>query len=161
PARDVKLTGRNFTTPNPLDPSRGKATTGAYVPFGTATTAGQVIQGALPCTGALMRVPANGGGGKPELVAWGLRNPFGLGFRVDRVDPKTGAIEAFAVNRGKKNGPASALGTGGLERPVAVRFDNTGAALYVVDFGILTMDGKSPKPRPNTGVLWRITRTEV
>ena len=70
----------------------------------------------------------------------------------------TGVIEAFAVNRGKDNGPASKLGTGGLERPVAARFDNTGGALYVVDFGVLTMEEGKPKPRENTGVLWRITR---
>jgi hypothetical protein len=82
-----------------------------------------------------------------------------VGFRVDRVDPNTGVIESFAVNRGKQNGPASKLQTGGLERPVAARFDNNQTALYVVDFGVLTMDGKRPKPQEKTGVLWRITRT--
>jgi len=66
-------------------------------------------------------------------------------------------IEDFAVNRGKTNGPASRLGTGGLERPVAVRFDPAGTSLYVVDFGVMTM-GASPQPRTGTGVLWRITR---
>jgi hypothetical protein len=81
-----------------------------------------------------------------------------VGFRVDRVDPNTGVIEAFAANVGKENGPASNLGTAGLERPIAARFDNTGSALYVVDFGIVTMDGKTPRPLERTGVLWRITR---
>ena len=76
----------------------------------------------------------------------------------ERVDVNTGVIEAFAVNRGKDNGPASKLGTGGLARPLAARFDNTGEALYVVDFGVLTMEEGKPKPRENTGVLWRITR---
>ncbi|HEX8520608.1 MAG TPA: hypothetical protein VF669_00045 [Tepidisphaeraceae bacterium] len=80
-----------------------------------------------------------------------------VGFRVVRVDPANGSIETFATNRGKENGPASQLKTGGLERPVACRFDNTGEALYVVDFGILNMIGK-PRPQERTGVLWRITR---
>ncbi|GAA4381251.1 glucose dehydrogenase [Hymenobacter koreensis] len=79
PCRDITLTGQNFTSDNPLTEAKDdKATTGAYVPFGTATTKGQVIKGRLPCTGAIMRVPLRGG--PPELVAWGLRNPFGLAF---------------------------------------------------------------------------------
>ena len=80
-----------------------------------------------------------------------------VGFKVVRVDVRTGVIEDFAVNRGKENGPASRLGTGGLERPVAARFDPTGRALYVVDFGVMTI-GDNPQPRAGTGVLWRITR---
>jgi len=52
------------------------------------------------------------------------------------------------------------IGTGGLERPVACRFDPTGRALYVVDFGVLTEDSQgNPHPRQSTGTLWRITRT--
>lgn len=81
-----------------------------------------------------------------------------VGFRVDRVDPNTGVIETFAANVGRENGPASKLGTAGLERPIAARFDNTGSALYVVDFGVVTLDGKTPRPLEHTGVLWRITR---
>jgi hypothetical protein len=81
-----------------------------------------------------------------------------VGFRVVRVDVKTGRIEDFAVNRGDAPGPASKLGNGGLERPVAVRFDNAGEALYVVDFGIMLMSDQGPAPQPGTGVLWRITR---
>lgn len=282
PARDVTLAGINYTTDNPLTPDGDdKATTGAFVPFGTRTTKGQVIPGALPATGALMRMNLDGTG--LELVAWGLRNPFGMafssdgalymtdnsydvrgsrpvfgtgdllwridlenlgtwhgwpdfhgqrplsdedhfkaprekapgvllaehpnkppppvailpvhasanhfdfsrsesfghmgeafianfgdmapgvgkvigpvGYNVVRVDVGTGEIEPFAVNRGRSNGPASMLKRSGLERPIAARFDRTGAALYVVDFGIMTMDGK-PHPQPGTGVVWRIT----
>src|SRR4051812_43819172 len=45
PARDVKLTGQNFTTENPVakDPNV-RATTGAFLPFGTPSEAGQVIK---------------------------------------------------------------------------------------------------------------------
>jgi glucose/arabinose dehydrogenase len=80
------------------------------------------------------------------------------GFKVVRVDLSNGVIEEFAVNRGDENGPASFLESGGLERPVAVRFSPDGSALYVVDFGVLRMSEKQSLPREGTGVLWRITR---
>jgi glucose/arabinose dehydrogenase len=81
-----------------------------------------------------------------------------VGFKLVRVDVRTGVIADFAANRGDTNGPASQLGGGGLERPVDARFDPTGTALYVVDFGVLTMEGSTPRPRERTGVLWRIRR---
>ena len=296
PARDVTLAGRNFTTEDPRTPNDDdQAESGAFVPFGTRTRAGQVVEGRLPCTGAIFSVPLdaapNAGGGDRqspamELVAWGLRNPFGLafdaagrlfvtensydvrgsrpvwgtgdvlwridesgrwygwpdfhagepltwsdhyqapgeeapnfllaehpnepprpaaifavhasangldfstsesfghvgeafvaefgdmapgvgkvlapvGYRVVRVNVETGVIETFAVNRGDEYGPASKTGIMGLERPVAVRFDNTGEALYVVDFGVMTMGKRGPEPRAGTGVLWRITRGDA
>lgn len=280
PCQDVRLAGRNFQSENPLTPDPDdRVTTGAYLPFGTASTAGQVIPGRVPCGGAVMRVRPEGGA--PELVAWGFRNPFSLafapdgrlyltengydqrgsrpvygspdvlwrvepgawhgwpdhamgvplkdgqfhqgsnpplqpllaenpgtppkpvatfgvhasangfdfsrseafghvgeafvaelgdmaptvgkvlgpvGFKVARVDPETGRVEDFAVNRRGK-GPASRVGGGGLERPVAARFDPGGAALYVVDFGVMTVGPRGPEPRQRTGVLWRITRS--
>jgi glucose/arabinose dehydrogenase len=82
-----------------------------------------------------------------------------VGFKVVRVDTKTGVINEFAVNKGSTNGPASWLGSGGLERPLAVRFDPSGTALYVTDFGVMTMTDK-PNPSPGTGAVWRITRTQ-
>ena len=81
-----------------------------------------------------------------------------VGFKVVRVDVKSGVVRDFAVNKGKRNGPSSALGTGGLERPVAARFDPSGEALYVVDFGMLKETKKGSVPQQKTGVLWRITR---
>lgn len=81
-----------------------------------------------------------------------------VGFMVVRVDPRTGVIEDFARNRGDDKGPASDRGDGGLERPIAARFDPTGTALYVVDFGVMRMTSKGPDSRPETGVLWRIVR---
>jgi len=281
PCKDIELKGENYESENVLTEAQGdKATTGAFLPFGTPSTPGQVIKGMIPCTGAIMRVPVNGG--KIELVAWGLRNPFGLafsatgdlyvtensfddrgsrpvwgtgdvlykietdkwygwpdysaavkmenndefkppgkslvkpvmnkypneppapaavfavhtsadgidfsksssfgfegeafvaefgdmapnvgkvwdpvGFKVVRVDVKTGVIRDFAVNKGKRNGPASKLKNGGLERPVALKFDANGNNLIVVDFGILTMGAKGAEPRQNTGVIWRISK---
>jgi glucose/arabinose dehydrogenase len=280
PGQDVTLTGENFTSDNPLtEDSSDKAETGAFLPFGTPSTSGQVIPGKVPCNGAIMRVPLTGG--DIELVAWGLRNPFGLafspdgqlfainnsydvrgsrpvfgsgdvlwkieegkwygwpdfhgqraladddqykapgkpqprfllanhpgtppkpaallgvhasavgmdfsrvesfghvgevfvaqfgdmapgagkvlapvGFNVVRVNIETGVVEVFAVNKGKKFGPASKIGGGGLERPLDAKFNPDGSGLYIVDFGVMTI-GDKPEPREKTGVIWRITR---
>jgi glucose/arabinose dehydrogenase len=80
-----------------------------------------------------------------------------VGFKVVRVDPATGVVTDFATNK-ESAGPASAQESGGLERPVAVRFNPAGDALYVVDYGVMAMSDKGPSVRKNTGVLWRITR---
>ena len=286
PCRDVVLSGANVESANPLTPDEDdRAQTGAYLPFGTPSQANQVIKGQVPCSGAIFRIPIDGG--NVELVAWGFRNPFGLafapdgtlyttdngydvrgsrpvfgsadmlwqvkpgtwygwpdfsegrpvyenalwgdhfrapgkpaplrllarhpnpapqpaaffpvhasadgidfsrsqrfgfvgeafvaefgdqspatgksmapvGFKVVRVDVQRGVISDFAVNRGDENGPASKLGHGGLERPVAVHFDPAGGELYVVDFGVLVMAGDSSKPERQTGVIWVIRRT--
>jgi glucose/arabinose dehydrogenase len=81
PCRDVTLAGENFETRDVLKGGDGKVSTGAFQPFGTATQKGQVVKGALPCSGAVMRIAPSGGA--PELVAWGFRNPFGLAFSPD------------------------------------------------------------------------------
>lgn len=280
PCEDVELAGENFESANPLEPGKAKVRTGAFVPFGTTTTAGQIVKGQVPCSGAVMSVAP--GGGKPELVAWGFRNPFGLAFsaggelyvtdnayddrgsrplwgtpdvlwrvtpgtwygwpdyaqgklvaterdfrppgkdqprsllarppgkpprpvailgvhasadgfdfsrssafghvgqafiaefgdqapttgkvlypvgaKVVRVDVGNGHVEDFAVNKGEMHGPASRIGGAGLERPVAARFDPSGSALYIVDFGVLLEGKQGAMPQQNTGVLWRVTR---
>ena len=81
-----------------------------------------------------------------------------VGFKVVRVDIRTGVISDFAVNRGNQEGPASKIRGGGLERPIAVRFDPSGRSLYVVDFGVLTVSKNETKPRQQTGKVWRISR---
>jgi glucose/arabinose dehydrogenase len=81
-----------------------------------------------------------------------------VGFMVQRVDPKTGVIEDFARNRGDEKGPASDRGDGGLERPIAARFDPSGKQLYLVDFGVMRLTSRGPDSQPETGVLWRIVR---
>lgn len=280
PCRDVTLAGVDYkTSDEPATPDLPSALTGAFVPYGTSTSPGQVVRGQLPCGGAVMKVAPSGG--QLELVAWGFRNPFGIafspdgqlyltengyddrgsrpvwgapdvlwrvtpgtwygwpdyaeglpidqelfkvpgtgtprrvlakqpnppprpvaslgvhassngidfsrsrafgqvgqafiaefgdmapetgkslhpvGFRVIRVDVANGRIEDFMVNRGDKNGPATKIGGAGLERPLGVRFDPAGTALYVADFGIMSMDITGPKPQARTGVLWRVTR---
>ena len=64
----------------------------------------------------------------------------------------------FAVNKGKRNGPASWLGKGGIERPVSAKFNPQGNALYLADFGILKMTTKGSEPQVKTGVVWKITK---
>lgn len=69
-----------------------------------------------------------------------------VGFKVVRVDPATGVVQEFAVNKGSTNGPASKIDGGGFERPEAARFDPRGTALYIVDFGVMTF-GQGAKAR--------------
>jgi glucose/arabinose dehydrogenase len=83
-----------------------------------------------------------------------------VGFKVVRIDVKTGLIKDFAVNKGKTNGPASWIGAGGLERPVSVRFNPDGTELYIVDFGVMQMSEKGAFPEKGTGVLWKVIREE-
>ena len=82
PCKDVKVKGNNFTVTNPLtkDP-QDMATTGAFSAFGSTTARNQVITGAVPCTGSILR--ANPDGTDLQLVAWGLRQPAGLHFGPD------------------------------------------------------------------------------
>jgi glucose/arabinose dehydrogenase len=279
PCEDITLIGQNYQTLNPLtDDPNDTVITGAFLPLGTASTAGQIIEGELPCGGSVMRVRPDGS--SLELVAWGFRNPFGLavspdgnlyvtnnsydergsrpvygtgdllwrvergvwygwpefhgerflndsnefkapdkltpqrlletsllppkpvarlgvhsssngfdfsrgetfgyagqafiaqfgdmapkvgkvlspvGFKIVRVDVATGNVYDFAANEGETYGPASKLGTGGLERPNDAEFDSRGEALYIVDFGVMTI-GEKPQPQQGTGVLWRVTR---
>jgi glucose/arabinose dehydrogenase len=109
--------------------------------------------------------PAFGRTGQAFIAEFGDIAPvsgkllFPVGFEVDRVDVATGVRHVFAANKGPINGPASKVGGGGLERPITVRFDPAGDALYVLDFGVVTV-GSRAQPRPGTGALWKITRKE-
>jgi hypothetical protein len=83
---------------------------------------------------------------------------YPVGFKIVRVNVNTGVVRDFAVNKGKRHGPASWLGKGGLERPVSVKFSPSGDALYVVDFGIMQITDRGPMPQERTGVIWKITK---
>lgn len=76
-----------------------------------------------------------------------------VGHRVSRFDLKAGRIKNFAINRSGL--AASESGTGGLERPIDVVFGSDGH-MYILDMGITAGFGKLI---PNTGVIWRVTRT--
>jgi glucose/arabinose dehydrogenase len=79
------------------------------------------------------------------------------GFKVVRVDPSTGVMYNFIVNR-KSNAPASRIGSNGIERPTAARFSPDGKSLYIVDFGIMLTSEKGPNPLEKTGVIWKVTK---
>ena len=79
PCQDITLVGQNFESENPLTPdANDKVMTGAYKPFGTPSTPGEVIKGSPKCGGSIVRF--NPDGSDFELYAWGMRNPFGLKF---------------------------------------------------------------------------------
>lgn len=80
------------------------------------------------------------------------------GHKVVMVNMSTGEIEDFMTNKGKENGPASELGTKGLERPVGVKLSPDGKSLYVTDFGILKIMSGSVVPKEGSGVVWKVTK---
>lgn len=81
PAQDLTLVGHNYEYPNVLGSITETVRTGAYVPFGTETYPGQVIKGNVKCSGSILR--CNPDGSELEVVAWGLRNPYGIAFHPD------------------------------------------------------------------------------
>lgn len=98
PGLDVVLTGHDVRTADPRPDTPGAhARTGAFVPFGTPAEQGRRIPAALPCTAAVLRCDLDGGG--LELVAWGLRNAFGLGFLPDG---RLLALDQGADDRGSR-----------------------------------------------------------
>ena len=81
PAKDVILAGRDFEDRDVLGDLKRTVRTGAFVAFGTETTPGQVIPGSVKASGAILRCDPDGS--NLEVVAWGLRNPYGLAFAAD------------------------------------------------------------------------------
>ncbi|MFN3403197.1 MAG: PQQ-dependent sugar dehydrogenase [Cytophagaceae bacterium] len=270
PCENIEVSGKNYVTRNFWNREKQFVSTGPFSPFGTPTRGGQSIPGKIPCSGAVIKIPLQGG--EPELVAWGFRNPFGLtfhnnqlyvtdngyddrgsrpvwgspdflwkveekkwygwpdysagrlldpdkkilvknpndppspvaklachsssckfsfsgnekfgyvnqafiaqfgdmapevgkiynhvGFKIVRVDVENGIITDFAVNKGKKNQPASKANKGGLERPVSAKFSPDGESLYIVDFGIMEVTKQGPAAKQNTGVIWKISRIQ-
>lgn len=82
PGADVTLVGRNFDAQDVVSGNLAKrVSTGAFLPFGTSSEPGQVIKGDVKCSGSVLR--CNPDGSELELVAWGLRNPYGKAFSPD------------------------------------------------------------------------------
>jgi glucose/arabinose dehydrogenase len=98
PGYDLVLNGVNVETRDPLHSSADARTqTGAFVPFGVRTEPGQRVAAQLPCTASIMR--CNVDGSELELVAWGLRNAYGLGFLPDG---RLLAVDQGADDRGSR-----------------------------------------------------------
>jgi glucose/arabinose dehydrogenase len=83
PGQDIVLAGRNYDSQDVRTSGSlvRRVTTGAFVPYGTSTSEGQVVEGELKCSGSVLR--CNPDGSELELVAWGFRNPFGKAFSPD------------------------------------------------------------------------------
>jgi glucose/arabinose dehydrogenase len=90
PCQDIVLLGKNFQTPDfrTEDPD-DMTLSGAYVPFGTSTSPGQVIKGVTLCGGSILSFDPNNPTGTVETHAWGFRNLIGLTW-----DKQTGAMYA-------------------------------------------------------------------
>ncbi|MCF6159102.1 MAG: glucose dehydrogenase [wastewater metagenome] len=89
PAHDIALTGKRFLTMNPFVMAGGDilsgeksamAKTGAFSPFGKIS--GGVVQGVTKANGTILRM--NPDGSDLEVYAWGLRNPFGVMWGLDK-----------------------------------------------------------------------------
>lgn len=78
PGQDVTLTGENVWSRDPTTVYPYYARTGPFKPFGTPAEAGEVVRGETFCSTCIMR--ARPDGSDPELLAWGVRNPWGMAF---------------------------------------------------------------------------------
>jgi glucose/arabinose dehydrogenase len=97
PGYDVVLAGVSVETDDPVAGNGQRTSTGAFASFGTAPEAGERIAGQVPATAALMR--CNVDGSDLELVAWGLRNAYGLLFLPDG---RLLAVDQGADDRGSR-----------------------------------------------------------
>jgi len=98
PGYDIALSGVNIASPNPLANEPGAHTlTGAFAKFGQTTKPGTRLAGRVPCTAAIMR--CNPDGSELELVAWGVRNAYALGFLPDG---RLLAVDQGADDRGSR-----------------------------------------------------------
>jgi len=81
PCKDIVLLGRNFKSADFRSSSpTDSVMTGAYVPFGTATSVGQKIPGAKKCGGSILKFDPNNAEATITMHAWGFRNLIGIGW---------------------------------------------------------------------------------
>jgi len=96
PGQDVVLTGNNVWTRNPIAPFPFLVQTGPFKPFGQAAAKGEIIKGELWCSTGVWR--SNPDGSNPELLAWGIRNPYGMAFSIHQLLLiNLNALGAFAI----------------------------------------------------------------
>lgn len=95
PGLDITLRGCNFGTVDPTDGSPSQ--TGAFAPFGEVSVAGEHIKAGPIPTASIMKCRPDGS--DLELVAWGVRNAYGLGFLLDG---RLLAVDQGADDRGSR-----------------------------------------------------------
>lgn len=81
PGVDITLTGNNIYSRDPLMPYPYLTETGPFKRFGEPAAKGEVVKGQLWCTSGFWRCRPDGT--DVELLAWGLRNPYGMAFSED------------------------------------------------------------------------------
>jgi glucose/arabinose dehydrogenase len=81
PGLEIELAGQTFESADPLVSPPGRAVTLPFFPFAAPASPRARLAARLPCTAAVMRCRPDGSG--LALVAWGLRNAYGLGFLPD------------------------------------------------------------------------------
>ena len=79
PGDDIMVRDVNYETDNPFE--GGTATTGAYQAFGDEAGDREPVESDHRCNGSIL--VAEPDGDDVDVVAWGFRNPFGLGFDAD------------------------------------------------------------------------------
>ena len=107
-AKDIVLTGVNIELPDFRDGHSGRVLTGAFVPYGTETTPGQIIKGRRKCGGSILVFDPENAEATVEPYAWGFRNTIGIAWS------KQG--EMFAAINGYDNSPG---------RPINDIYDGT------------------------------------
>jgi hypothetical protein len=82
PCQDIVLLGKNFKSPDfrTMSNANDSVMTGAFVPFGTETTPGQVIKGVTLCGGSILSFDPANPMGTVKTHAWGFRNLIGLAW---------------------------------------------------------------------------------
>ncbi len=110
PCQDVRLTGRNLT--------HDSTVTGAFVPYGTSTRAGQMIEGRVPCSAAVLRTGEDDG--RAQLVAWGFGDPRSMAFTPEGRLYLLDGDKLFAVAAGIWYGWPDVAGA----RPLLARHPN-------------------------------------
>lgn len=92
PGSDQELAGVNYVTSQPTARGNARATTGGFKPFGHRSEPGETVRGANLCGGAVYRITPDQG--EAERVAWGFRNPVGVGIAPDgRICATEGGME--------------------------------------------------------------------
>jgi glucose/arabinose dehydrogenase len=82
PCQDITLTNSSsFESDDIAGTELPKAKTSAYAAFGKDLGSGALVTGDTKCNGAVLR--ANSDSTDLEVVAWGLRNPYGLELGPD------------------------------------------------------------------------------
>ncbi|MEX0647487.1 MAG: hypothetical protein WEA56_10110 [Balneolaceae bacterium] len=81
PCQDITLHGINYQTPDfrPGAAEGDSVITGAFVPFGTETSEGQVIEGVELCGGSILKFDPDNPG-NIQMHAWGFRNIIGISW---------------------------------------------------------------------------------